>query len=114
MWGSAFSDLAKKAHDLQEQAKEQASHIAAPSFFNLDAMQQGGGQEEEEEESEEMFGTPPQPSRHENDVKREKDNDDLDEYIFSNNNNKHDGDPFFDALPTMAVVNQKQRKRYHN
>jgi hypothetical protein len=28
MWGSAFSDLAKKAHDLQEQAKEQASHIA--------------------------------------------------------------------------------------
>jgi hypothetical protein len=73
-------------------------------------MQQGGGQEEEEEESEEMFGTPPQPSRHENDVKREKDNDDLDEYIFSNNNNKHDGDPFFDALPTMAVVNQKTKK----
>jgi hypothetical protein len=28
MWGSAFADLAKKAHELQEQAKEQASHIA--------------------------------------------------------------------------------------
>jgi hypothetical protein len=75
-------------------------------------MQQGGGQEEEEEEeSEEMFGTPPQPSRHDRDVKREKDDDDLDEYIFSNNNNnKHDCDPFFDALPTMAVVNQKTKK----
>lgn len=28
MWGNAFADLAKKAQDLQEQAKEQASHIA--------------------------------------------------------------------------------------
>lgn len=43
MWGSAFADLAKKAHDLQEQAKEQASHIAVrnastlflPSLFAL-------------------------------------------------------------------------------
>jgi hypothetical protein len=27
MWGSAFADLAKKAQELQEQAKEQASHL---------------------------------------------------------------------------------------
>jgi hypothetical protein len=27
MWGSTFADLAKKAHELQEQAKEQASHL---------------------------------------------------------------------------------------
>ena len=30
MWGSTFADLAKKAQELQEQAKEQASHLHVP------------------------------------------------------------------------------------
>jgi len=33
MWGNAFADLAKKAQDLQEQAKEQASHISVSTVI---------------------------------------------------------------------------------
>jgi hypothetical protein len=35
MWGSTFADLAKKAQELQEQAKEQASHIHITVRFFL-------------------------------------------------------------------------------
>lgn len=44
MWGSSFTDLAKAAQNIQEQAAAAAdaasSSLATPSLFNLDAMQQ--------------------------------------------------------------------------